>query len=112
MGNHFVKDMDSVWHWLNECHMSATLCKPQALQDMADNMRDSSVINQYGSQSPEESTSTNEDVYWWNRLQGQLPNPSVKLPHIHQADDPGNNESTYDTALLRNRIGKVSFIHY
>jgi len=112
MGNHFVKDMDSAWHWLNECHMGSALCSTAAQQNLANNMEDSSMLNQYGSTDPEESTSSNESVYWWNRMNNALPNPSVKLPHLHQADDPGNSESNYDTALMRNRIGKVSFIHY
>ena len=112
MGNHFVKDMDSAWHWLNECHMGSDFCKPQNLQNLANNMNDSSMLNQYGSTDGEESTSSNEDAYSWNRMQNALPTPSLKLPHLYSAEEPQNNESSYDTALGDDRIGKMSFIHY
>ena len=114
MGHAFSKDMDSVWHWMTEGHCSwgKELCSPAAQQELANNMYDSSMLNQYGSTNPEEATSSNESAYWWNRLQNALPNQSLKLPHLHQADNPANSESNYDTALIRNRIGKVGFIHY
>ena len=41
-----------------------------------------------------------------------LPTPSLKLPHLYSAEDPQNNQSSYDTALGDDRIGKINFVHY
>jgi len=111
MGHALTKDIDSVWHWLDTSHWGS-LGGKKFNESLANNMNDSSMLNQYGSTSPEESTSSNEDAYWWNRMHNTLPNPSLKLPHLYSPEDPQNNQSSYDTALGDDRIGKISFVHY
>jgi len=111
MGHTFSKDMDSVWKWLNRSHWGK-LGGSGFNDAMANNMNDSSQLNQWSSGNPEEMDSSNESAYWWNRMKNALPNPSLKLPHLHQAEDPSNNQSSYDTALGDDRIGKLSFVHY
>ena len=112
MGHAFSKDMKSAWNWMKKPHWGSDMDNNNFNQDLANNMNDSSMYQQYSSQNPEEVESSNESTYWWNRLQNALPNPSLKSPHLHQAEDPSNNESSYDTALTDDRIGKISFVHY
>ena len=84
MGHTFSKDMDSVWKWLNRSHWGK-LGGSGFNDAMANNMNDSSQLNQWSSGNPEEAESSNESAYWWNRMKNALPNPSLKLPHLHQS---------------------------
>ena len=115
MGNKFVKDMDSVGHWMGECHWPKSwgMCKPKNVERILNNM------SQTNEQSNMRNTKTGEALAqetpdFFNTMNDMLkniPKNTLTIPKGYRSGGVPSDRSTFDTAL-QNRIGALSDFHY
>ena len=115
MGNKFVKDMDSAWHWISEEHCSwgKAICSPAGQKELANSM------GQMTQQSDMQNADTGEAFAqegpdFFNTMNSMIQGiqaPALKVPKGYRAGGDPSDRSTYDTSL-QNRLGHISGFHY
>tara|TARA_Y100000034_G_C6832765_1_gene376054 strand:- start:713 stop:1060 length:348 start_codon:yes stop_codon:yes gene_type:complete len=115
MGNKFVKDMDSVNHWMSSCHWPKSwgMCKPENVERTLNNMGQTfQQNNMRNTQTGEAFAQETPDFFnTMNSMLQHQTRPSLVIPKGYRSGGVPPDRSTFDTALS-NRLGHISGFHY